>query len=70
MSDKPLKFERALNQVVSGEKAIEDFMRESGKDPDRRQDSIRVNVVDQQPAILEVQAPRGKGLAFRGADVE
>jgi [protein-PII] uridylyltransferase len=55
----------ALESVLRGEVAMEDLMRRRGKDPDRRQEILRWTYHPGSPGILEVRAPRGRGMAYR-----
>ncbi len=55
----------ALLKVLSGERKVEDVLREKGKDPDRTQIVYRHTFLPGSPAILEVRAPRGRGMAYR-----
>jgi len=55
----------ALLKVFSGERKVEDILREKGKDPDRTQVVYRHTFLAGSPAILEVRAPRGRGMAYR-----
>ncbi len=59
------RVEHSLRTVLSGETDRRTLMLRLGKDPDRRQQFFQMNVVPRNPAIIEVRAPRGRGLAFR-----
>lgn len=54
-----------LLKVIEGRVSVEELLRRHGKDPDRRQTHFRSAYVAGTPGILEVQAPRGRGMAFR-----
>ena len=56
---------QALTQVLQGEASLEGLLRAHGKDPDRRQEHFTFNFVEGSPGILEIQAPRGRGMAYR-----
>lgn len=43
----------------------DDFMRQRGKEPDRHQQFFTLEIIDRDPVILEIRAPRGRGLAYR-----
>jgi [protein-PII] uridylyltransferase len=57
--------EEALRAVCSGEKSADDYVRARGKDPDRGQELFRWTTRTGRPTIIEVQAPRGRGMAYR-----
>lgn len=59
------RVERSLRSVLSGETTRAELMTRLGKDPDRRQQFFQLNVVERDPVIVEIRAPRGRGLAFR-----
>jgi [protein-PII] uridylyltransferase len=54
-----------LRRVLGGEVLVEDLLRSKGKDPDRRQHVLRYVFRDGNPEVLEIQAPRGRGMAYR-----
>jgi len=54
-----------LRRVISGERAMESLVRERGKDPDRTQRVLSYRYIEGLPGILEIRAPRGRGLPFR-----
>ena len=51
--------------TCSPNESIEDVMRAAKKDPDRPQNVMTVHFVGGDPAIVEIQAPRGRGMAYR-----
>lgn len=55
----------ALRQVLEGQLAPDDLLRRKGKNPDRKQDVTSYRLLDGPPAILEIRAPRGRGMAYR-----
>jgi [protein-PII] uridylyltransferase len=55
----------ALNDVIAGHREVGSFVRERGKDPDRTQRVLSYKYIEGLPGILEVRAPRGRGLPFR-----
>ena len=55
----------ALTRVLAGEQEVDELMRSAGKDPERRQQVFTYKYFDGQPGIVEVQAPRGRGMAYR-----
>lgn len=55
----------ALLAVLTGTKPSEEVLRSRGKDPERKQDLLRVNFVTGTPGIIEVRAPRGRGMPYR-----
>lgn len=56
---------KTLGAVLRGEQSVDDIIRAAQKSPDRAQEVLTVNFVAGSPAIIEVQAPRGRGLAYR-----
>lgn len=61
------QIERALEKVLTGEKPVDDVLTQHGKKPDRKQEVLRTTYQAGNPGILEVRAPRGRGMAFRVA---
>jgi len=59
------QIEQDLAAVLSGQRTLEELMRQHGKDPDRRQEIFEWSYHEGPPAILELRAPRGRGMAFR-----
>ena len=55
----------AMTQVLRDGASLESLLRAHGKDPERRQEHFTFNFVEGSPGILEVQAPRGRGMAYR-----
>lgn len=56
---------QALRSAMQSEGNMESLMRQRGKDPDRRQEILRWTYHAGTPGILEVRAPRGRGMAYR-----
>lgn len=56
---------QALRSALQSEGNMEALMRQRGKDPDRRQEILRWTYHAGSPGILEVRAPRGRGMAYR-----
>lgn len=54
-----------LKGILAEEAAADQVLREHGKDPDRRQEHRSYSFLEGSPAILEVRAPRGRGMAYR-----
>lgn len=54
-----------LQSVLTGTTQVEDVLRQRGKDPDRPQRVLQVDVVEGDPAIIEVRAPKGRGMPYR-----
>lgn len=73
-SDRPVtprtaaNIKKSLVEIMAGGD-LDALLLQQGKDPARKQEFIQVNVVPQDPAIIEVRAPRGRGLAYRLARV-
>jgi [protein-PII] uridylyltransferase len=59
------KLSAELESVLEGSKSIEDLLRAHGKDPERRQEHFSHAFVPGIPGILEIRAPRGRGMAYR-----
>ena len=55
----------ALTAVLSGRKSANDLLREKEKDPARGQQIFRWSFMAGDPAIIEFQAPRGRGMGYR-----
>jgi [protein-PII] uridylyltransferase len=55
----------ALEAVITGSRQMEALVRDHGKDPDRTQRVLSYRYIEGNPGILEVRAPRGRGLPFR-----
>lgn len=63
--DKVDRLTSALNRLlIQGDDLVE-FMASHGRDASRKQTTLRVQIEHRDPTIIEVQAPRGRGLAFR-----
>jgi [protein-PII] uridylyltransferase len=56
---------KTMKSVLTGAEAVEDVMRNAKKDPDLPQNVLKVHFVAGDPAIVEIQAPRGRGMAYR-----
>lgn len=59
------RLEKLIQGVLSGESDEADVLRKAGKQPDREQEVYQWRLVEGNPSILEIQAPRGRGLAYR-----
>lgn len=55
----------ALKSVLTEAKTVDDVLREGAKNPTRQQEIYRWTFVPGHPAIIEFQAPRGRGMAYR-----
>jgi [protein-PII] uridylyltransferase len=55
----------ALLDVLHGRREVEEVLRAKGKDPSRAQRIFSYTFVEGNPAILEIQAPRGRGMPYR-----
>lgn len=55
----------ALTDVLTGAKTSEEILLARDKDPERRQEFLTVQYVDGTPGIIEVRAPRGRGMPYR-----
>jgi [protein-PII] uridylyltransferase len=56
---------RALIEVINGSRTVDDVLRQRGKDPNRPQQIFTYTFIAGNPGILEIRAPRGRGMAFR-----
>jgi [protein-PII] uridylyltransferase len=54
-----------LLAVLKGEKHAHELLSDGGKDPDRVQEEFRWKLLEGSPAILEIEAPKGRGMAYR-----
>jgi [protein-PII] uridylyltransferase len=54
-----------LRGVAKGEMDADDILRARGLDPHRRQSVLKWNYVPGNPGILEVRAPKGRGMPYR-----
>jgi [protein-PII] uridylyltransferase len=54
-----------IHQVLSKEQDVATVLRERGKDPDRKQQLFRYIYHEGSPSLLEVRAPRGRGMPYR-----
>lgn len=54
-----------LRSVLLGEIAVDDLLRQRSKDPSRQQQFFTLEILERDPVILEIRAPKGRGLAFR-----
>lgn len=59
------RLHQSLMDVVEGRIQVETLLQESGKDPSRPQENFSATFVPGTPGILEVRAPRGRGMAYR-----
>ena len=59
------QIESDLKGVLLKEISLDDLMRKRGKDPNRPQQFFTLEILDREPVILEIRAPRGRGLAYR-----
>ena len=56
---------KTLKRVLAGEERVDDLLSSVQKEPNRGQEVLTFNFIAGSPAIIEVQAPRGRGLAYR-----
>lgn len=57
--------ESALRDVLEGHTEVASLLSKKGKDPERKQDQFSYTYTEGVPGILEVRAPRGRGMAYR-----
>jgi [protein-PII] uridylyltransferase len=55
----------ALLDVVDKRQEVSDILRSRGKDPTRKQRVFSYQFIPGTPSILEIRAPRGRGMAYR-----
>jgi [protein-PII] uridylyltransferase len=55
----------AVFDVIEGRRAVEEVLRGRGKDPERTQEESAYVYHEGNPGILEVRAPRGRGMPYR-----
>jgi [protein-PII] uridylyltransferase len=55
----------SLQDVLQGRKTVEEILTAKGKDPTRRQHIFTHSYVPGPTGVLEVRAPRGRGMPFR-----
>jgi [protein-PII] uridylyltransferase len=55
----------AILEVLRGEKTVEEILIARGKDPSRTQQLFTHGFVPGNPGVLEVRAPRGRGMPYR-----
>ncbi|MFY9233395.1 MAG: HD domain-containing protein [Fimbriimonadaceae bacterium] len=58
-------FAQAVKHVIAGENSVEEVLETHKKDPHRRQEVFSHRFLPGSPGILEVQAPTGRGMAYR-----
>lgn len=63
------RLEKTLKEVMAGETSSYDMLDKSGKEPDRMQQFLAVEVQGENPYAIEIRAPRGRGMAYRIARV-
>lgn len=56
-----------LMRVIQGESSVEEVLARRSKDPLRKQEHFSLTFIEGETGILEVRAPRGRGMAFRMA---
>jgi [protein-PII] uridylyltransferase len=60
-----VRFAETMARVLKGEADADNVLRAAKKDPDRPQQVMTYQFIQGSPGIIEVQAPRGRGLAYR-----
>lgn len=55
----------ALQDVLNGRTSVDELISRRGKDPSRMQSDFSFTYIEGTPGILEVRAPRGRGMAYR-----
>lgn len=56
---------RQLRAVLSGERAVSEVLKERGKEAHRAQRFFTYTFVEGSPSVLEIRAPRGRGMPYR-----
>ncbi|MEX2244195.1 MAG: HD domain-containing protein [Fimbriimonadaceae bacterium] len=59
------RFAETMAKVLKGGADADDVLKAAKKDPDRPQQVMTYQFIQGSPGIIEVQAPRGRGLAYR-----
>ncbi|MCH7903398.1 MAG: HD domain-containing protein [Armatimonadetes bacterium] len=54
-----------LTNVLKGQESVDSILRDAGKSPERKQNVLEYNFVPGVPSIIEIRAPRGRGMAYR-----
>lgn len=54
-----------LKSILAGEMQVDEVLKQHGKDPSRKQEHRSFSYLEGNPSILEVRAPRGRGMAYR-----
>jgi [protein-PII] uridylyltransferase len=60
-----VEMERALRTVIESPQQSDDLLRARGKDPTRAQRYFSYTFRPGNPALLEIRAPRGRGMPYR-----
>lgn len=55
----------AMLAVLRGEEGSEAVLRRKGKDPDRKLEIFSYTFAEGSPALVEIRAPRGRGMPYR-----
>lgn len=55
----------AILDVLRGEKSVEQLLTARGKDPSRTQQIVSYSFLPGSPGVLEIRAPRGRGMPYR-----
>lgn len=55
----------SLQEILEGRLSLSDLLNSKGKDPERNQVITRYLLLHGSPAILEIHAPRGRGMPYR-----
>lgn len=58
-------FAKSLVQVLKGEDTAENVLKRKEKDPDRGQKVFSYRFYEGTPGIIEIRAPRGRGMPYR-----
>jgi [protein-PII] uridylyltransferase len=56
---------QTIVDVVQNRRLVEDVLLQKGKDPSRKQNVFAYTYIEGAPGILEIRAPRGRGMPFR-----
>lgn len=63
------RLDKTLREVMAGTTSSFEMLDKSGKEPDRMQQFLAVEVQGENPYAIEIRAPRGRGMAYRIARV-
>jgi [protein-PII] uridylyltransferase len=54
-----------LVDVLEGRKTEIELLRQKRLDPERRQETVKISYTEGSPGIIDIRAPKGRGMAYR-----